>query len=651
MTALIDAVLHRSCSYNPGGFIRTLIVATALLLVASTPAWSQTSNDECLACHEDAELTKEVEGGPAVSVHTDPAKFGFSVHAPFGCTDCHADITGYPHESVQPVDCASCHPDSVAAWESSLHAKSANTGIAHAAQCADCHGHPHEILPSSDPNSKTAHGAIPATCASCHAQKFVMDEAGLRTQAAISYQDSVHGRAVALGSARAAVCTDCHDYHAVRPANDPMSGIFKFNVGRTCGQCHASVASQYADSIHGTALARGSWSSPVCTDCHGIHSISVAGDQLMGPSASCARCHEEVRLTREFGVAAQRVASFEKSYHGLARRMGSTVAADCASCHTAHHVLPSSDPRSAIHPQNLQKTCGECHEGAQENFTRGKVHRVAGDMSDTPSKIITWIGRIYIVLIFVTIGSMLLHNLLIWVKKARVAKAAHGPTVVRMNRNQRIQHAVMVLSFVVLVISGFALAWPESFFAWFFGPNEEIRRIVHRVAGVIMIIIGFYHLAYMLFTREGRNGLREFWFRLSDARDLMTILRYSLGLTKDKPQYGRFSYAEKIEYWAMMWGTIVMAITGLMILYFVEVATWIPRWWIDIATTIHFYEAILATLAIIVWHFYHVIFDPDVYPMNWAWFDGTMPKEQYEEEHGRDVEHTEVPPANEGKES
>jgi len=83
-----------------------------------------------------------------------------------------------------------------------------------------------------------------------------------------------------------------------------------------------------------------------------------------------------------------------------------------------------------------------------------------------------------------------------------------------------------------------------------------------------------------------------------------------LGLSKKKPQFGRSGYAEKIEYWAGMWGTIVMALTGLMIWYSVAVATCIPRWRIDVATTVHYHEAILATLAILLWHFYHVIFDP-----------------------------------------
>jgi cytochrome b subunit of formate dehydrogenase len=631
--------------------MRTFFIATAILLASALPARAQMASGDCLACHDNPELTKDAGGGRTVSVHVDPKKLAASVHGPLDCTNCHADIKGYPHDPApKAVDCASCHPDSVAAWDTSLHAKAVKSGSARGARCADCHGQAHEILASSDPKSKTAHGAIPATCSACHGQKFVMAKAGLSAQSAISYEASVHGRAVAHGSAKAAVCTDCHDHHAVRPANDPLSGIFKFNVARTCGQCHAAIAAHYAESVHGKALARGNWNAPVCTDCHGIHTISRAADQVSGPNSSCARCHEGVRLSQEFGIPGARVSSYESSYHGLARRMGSTLAANCASCHTAHDVLPTSDPRSAVNPRNLQKTCGRCHTGAQANFTHGKIHRPAGDVSDMPSEIVAWIRRIYITLIILTIGFMLLHNALIWWKKAVVARRSRGRTVERMNLNQRIQHAVMGVSFVVLVISGFALAWPDSIFAALFGPSEQLRRMVHRVAAVIMMAIGLYHLAYMTFTREGRKGLRDLWFRFADAGELIGVLRFNLGFSNKKPQFARFSYAEKGEYWAGMWGTIVMALTGLMIWNSVTVAAWIPRWWIDVATTVHYYEAILATLAILVWHFYHVIFDPDVYPMNWAWFDGKMSEEQFKEEHPKADDVAESETGVEGKE-
>ncbi len=607
---------------------RFSVLAIAVFFGSGLHAAEQTSNDVCLACHDTVNA----------------AKFSASVHAPLECTNCHADVTAVPHEAKpKAVDCSSCHTEEVAAWENSVHGQSVKSGLARGARCVDCHGPAHEILSSTDKASKTYHTAIPQTCSVCHAQKFAMQKAGLNPQSALSYGESVHGLAVARGNMKAAVCTDCHDYHSILPPNNPLSGIFKFNVGRTCGKCHATIAAQYAISVHGKALAHGNWNAPVCSDCHGIHTISLVKDVRRGPRASCEHCHEGVRLTREYAVPANRVSSYEQSYHGLARQVGSPIVADCASCHGAHDVLPSSDPRSSVNPANLQKTCGKCHRNASANFAVGRIH-LGGDGGaggaggsggmDTPTKAVGWIKLIYIVLITLTIGFMLLHNAILWLRRARLARRAPGRTVVRMNLNQRIQHAVLVVSFVVLVISGFALAWPQSFFAWFFGPGEALRRIVHRGAAVVMIAIGLYHMAYMTLTREGRQGLRDLWVRFSDGRDIVNNLLFSLGLSKKKPEFGRFSYAEKMEYWAGMWGTVVMALTGLVIWYAVGVATWVPRWWVDIATTIHFYEAILATLAILVWHLYGVIFDPDVYPMNWAWFDGKMSEEQYRHEHG-----------------
>ena len=91
-----------------------------------------------------------------------------------------------------------------------------------------------------------------------------------------------------------------------------------------------------------------------------------------------------------------------------------------------------------------------------------------------------------------------------------------------------------------------------------------------------------------------------------------------------------------MEYWAVVWGTIIMGVTGLMIWFKMDVTRFLPRWAVDVALTIHYYEAILACLAIIVWHFYHVIFDPDVYPLNWACWSGKVSHHWQAEEHPLD---------------
>jgi cytochrome b subunit of formate dehydrogenase len=143
---------------------------------------------------------------------------------------------------------------------------------------------------------------------------------------------------------------------------------------------------------------------------------------------------------------------------------------------------------------------------------------------------------------------------------------------------------------------------------------------------------------YLAATREGRRLIWDFAPRPKDAFDALGTMRYYLGLSRERPKFGRFSYAEKAEYWALVWGTALMGVTGVAMWAKVWVGNLLARWWVDVATAIHFYEAILATLAILVWHFYQVFFDPDVYPMNWAWWDGKMPVEHYRHEHGLDAE-------------
>ena len=616
----------------------------ALLFSADAVAAQKPTNADCLACHSDAGLAHDVNG-KRVSLYVDPAKFKNSIHGGmFACVDCHSDVKTSPHESLPAkVSCAICHSDQEAAFDHSLHAKPRQDDTRPAATCTDCHGSPHELVPSTDPKSRTNHANIPATCGTCHSQKFVMAAAGGTTQQFVSYQGSVHGQAVAQGVEKAAVCTDCHGAHDIMTAADPRSPIFKFNVPHTCGTCHGTVEREFEQSIHGQAIARGDWQAPICTDCHGIHSIKSHKDpasQTSTQNLACAHCHEGVQLSQEFGFEGKRVSTYLASYHGLASRRGSTVVANCASCHGVHNILPSSDPRSSVHPANLVKTCGQCHRGVTEQFVAAKVHVNAPLSGDIGSIVVRWVRRFYVWLIVIVIGGMVAHNFIIWRFKAITRRRRQSErTVTRMDRGQRIQHAVLFSSFTVLVFTGFALRFPDSWFKYLvLGMNESLRSIVHRVAGVVLIAGAFYHLVYLAFYRDGRRLLRDIWPSVGDAVGFWNNLRYHLGMIPRRPPFGRFTYAEKVEYWALVWGALVMAITGVMLWAPTTVGNLLPRWWLDVATAIHFYEAVLASLAIVFWHFYQVFLDPDVYPMNWAWWDGEVPLEHHQAEHPLDLE-------------
>src|ERR1041385_589202 len=603
--------------------------STGVILLRSAAAQgNQTSTPTPIKPNEGA-----IIGGPNAAASPAPPPT-------LQCQGCHG-----PGKQLPYLAGSLFHTAPHTAYDHSLHAQAIRNGPK-AAACVDCHtknGDMTTMLPASDPKSTINRANVAETCGRCHGDKSVMQGSGISNQVFLSYRESVHAKAIARGNMSAAVCTDCHNAHDIEPAANQQSSIAKVNIPNTCSKCHRSEANEFIESVHGQAVVRGVSRAPVCTDCHGIHNIvqPFDGNSKQATTAvgtdSCAKCHEGVTLTQEFGVASGRVASYQDSYHGLASQMGSKVVANCASCHGVHNILPSSDARSMINSAHLQQTCGQCHVGASENFTKGKIHLTSGLVSNVRARdagargtqIVRWI---YLPLIFLTIGGMALHNLLVWRKKVVARRRQYRP-IVRLTFNQRVQHWLLLTSFIVLVLSGFALQYPDSGLAWLLGSSEYLRRIIHRVAAVIMIIVGIYHLGYLALSKDGRKWVKDMLPKLKDVRDVIGNFSYYLGLKRQKPKIARFGYAEKAEYWAVIWGTFIMGLTGLMIWFKIGVFGFLARWWIDIALSIHFYEAVLATLAIIVWHFYQVIFDPDVYPVNFAFIDGRVSEELYREEH------------------
>jgi len=298
--------------------------------------------------------------------------------------------------------------------------------------------------------------------------------------------------------------------------------------------------------------------------------------------------------------------------------------ANCASCHGFHDVLPSSDPRSSINPANIANTCGRCHPGAGQQLTKGYVH------SPPTAKhwILPLVKRFYLWLIALVIGFMLLHNGLDFLRKMLdpPSPEPHEYTEMRLSVNERWQHALLMASFCLLAYSGFALKFPDAGWAQLFAPfAEETRRDLHRWMALVFCVLGFYHVFYLAATRRGRAVFKALLPVWHDARALGQQLAYSLGWRKHPPKpQGTYHYPEKMEYWALVWGSIVMVTTGGLLIFNNFTLKHFPAWMSDLATMVHYYEAVLACLAILVWHFYLVIFDPKVYPMNWAWLTGVM---------------------------
>jgi formate dehydrogenase gamma subunit len=555
------------------GLIAGVCVAMAAMNFAASAAQALKDSD-CLDCHDDKTLSKTGANGKKISLFVDKARLAASVHRTNTCASCHADLTAK-------------HPD------------------------------------DNRPAQKV-------DCARCHSQQTE------------SYGASVHGVAAKAGRADSAVCQDCHDSHDILPASSPLSPLYFSRQAETCGGCHEQEARQVAASVHGQATAAGKREAPTCTDCHSEHRIEPVKDisSLQISTEVCSKCHASQRLNTKFNLPQDRVKTFFESYHGLASQYGSTLAANCGSCHGAHQILPSTDPRSTINRAHLVETCGKCHPGANEKFAFGKIHvdlSAANTSADFAAQINWWVRRLYLALIFGVIGAMLVHNVLVFYRKVAAHLRSSGRPVLRMSLAQRWQHAVLALSFIVLAVTGFALKFPESWLARVMGSSEPFRRWTHRIAGLVLLLVGLYHIIYLLASKEGRRLVKDLFPVKKDIQDVVAAVRYLTGRSPNKPAVGRFGYAEKMEYWAVVWGTIIMGVTGLMIWFKIDVTRFLPRWAVDVALTIHYYEAVLACLAIVVWHFYHVIFDPDVYPLNLACWDGKVSRHWQEEEHPLDA--------------
>lgn len=633
----------------------------------------------CIACHAGFDPENIPHKDPITPVncktcHTDASRkhsfhpqmiraSGKNGSADISCKTCHGThdvvspkVVGSKfHSATINQTCGSCHTSVSGTFVHSAHAKAAEGGVTGAPTCLTCHKNDiTKNLRGQTPQQRKV--AQEKMCLSCH-----LDDPRIRANTSPSagfiaaYEHSVHGAALLKGNGDAANCVDCHGSHDVNKGTEPSARIHRQNIPETCGTCHTDIAHDFSASIHGQAAARGAKDAPVCTDCHGEHNI-LSPSNPKSPVAPlnvsgqvCSPCHSSVTLTEKYGIDADRFQTFSDSYHGLAIRAGSVAAANCASCHGAHTILPSSNPASSVHKDNLAATCGGCHPGANERFAIGKVH-VTSDREEEP--FLYWIETAYIILIISVVGGMAVHNTADFIKKARrkmrirrgeIAEEHAGRALyVRMTLSERLQHGSLLVSFILLVITGFMLRYPDAW--WVVSIRNlsdsvfDLRGLIHRIAAVVMVAASLYHMWYLGFTRRGRELLWDLMPRLQDIADAKAVLKYNFGFSKIKPKFGRFSFIEKSEYWALVWGTIIMALTGVVMWFDNTFMGLFTKLGWDIARTVHFYEAWLATLSIIVWHFYYVMFNPDTYPMNMAWLTGKLTESEMAEEHPLELE-------------
>jgi len=626
--------------FRPFGLVVMSFLVLALFVVvpragADDEEYEPIDSTMCGDCHEASEHGSSFDDD-----------LSHSVHEGLECQDCHQYKDTIPHRELdEPFyvgceGCRTCHED--VSEEYQAHGRAAVGTCEDMPHCSDCHGS-HDILPSSAARSRVHPSNLRETCGACHENLDITSKYETLYDHPVSlYEASVHGKIGKGGAYAAADCVDCHGVggsaHKILAPNYPESSISHENIPQTCGQCHKAIEQDYWDGIHGKLVKDGIAEAPVCTDCHGEHGILSPSDPNSPVSKAevaqqtCARCHNAMVINEKYGLEGSRNVSFIDSYHGLKSGEGDSRVANCASCHGAHRILPSSDPESSVNTANLKQTCGQCHPKITEKIAETPIHGVGNVPKRAP--IAQWIQKAYIILIFLVIGGMFLHNALDYISRVR-EMMARRPRVMRMRMDEVWQHTLLMVSFTVLVITGFSLTYHQSFFAKFFFGWEggfRMRGLIHRVSAVILMLTSLWHLIY-LFTPRGKQFFKDMLPTMNDVRFFINRMLNFIGKGEHLGCTQRFNYAEKAEYWALIWGTIVMAATGLLLWFDNFFSAFFGRTVFDVAITIHFWEAWLASLAILVWHLYGVMFNPEVYPMNPAWINGTMSEELYAHEH------------------
>jgi len=219
---------------------------------------------------------------------------------------------------------------------------------------------------------------------------------------------------------------------------------------------------------------------------------------------------------------------------------------------------------------------------------------------------------------------------------ARDSGSSVGRYFERLTLNQRIQHIVLMISFSTLVLTGLPVRYPESSVSsriiWLLG-GFGMRSMLHRCAAIILILLTVYHVCYTIFSRRGRSEVWALTPNLKDAFDVFHMMKYYFGLASAKPRFGRYGFIEKFEYLAVGWGSVIMIGTGLMLWFPAKTMLFLPKWALDVARIVHSYEALLAFLAIVIWHFYQVHLNPDVFPMSRVWLDGKISEHDMKEHH------------------
>jgi cytochrome b subunit of formate dehydrogenase len=568
-----------------------LLLSAAIQAVPdeSRPVTKATTNADCLECHgvEGFAVPRGVGEGRKRSIHVNPAVFADSVHGKERCVACHTDIKQMPHKKnvERAVDCVQCHEKQ----ETDIN-KKVMTNEKH--YLASIHAQPRE----DDPNRVNA------------------------------------------------TCWDCHGTHNVFPVTAAEAQTYRLSTPETCGRCHEKELNDYTQSVHGAAVKRyGNLEAAVCSDCHTAHEIESPEEDPVKLliTQNCGSCHEEQYET------------YSDTYHGQVHRLGYTHTAKCYDCHDYHNVVKIDDEKSSVHVNNRLKTCQKCHENATAGFIKFYPHGTTHDFDRYPE---IWIASKFMIALLVGVFLFFwIHGAFWFYREYKERKT--GKVEVRLDENGdpaerkkhvrrfsagwRLAHLILAIAVMVLVLTGTAVLYAESFWAptvMMLLGGPKIAAIIHRIAAVTFIIIFVGHLfviAYNIFIK-GRGKFR--WFgpdslipRWKDFTDFWDMCKWFVG-KGPRPRFDRWTYWEKFDYWAPFWGMFIIGCSGIMLWQPDFFASFLPGWIFNVATLVHGEEAFLAAVFLFSVHYFNSHFRPDKFPQDTIMFTGSMTLEEFKEE-------------------
>jgi predicted CXXCH cytochrome family protein len=620
-----------------------------------------------MECHEKTGGTKAPakDSGSDIEVIRKDA-FAHSVHGKLQCVDCHTTVKDPQHDDkLPPVDCSACHASEAKAYATSIHGMSNAMGKSSAATCASCHGNAHELVPVRQADSPVFKLNLPKTCATCHNDAKLTDEYRIaNAHAAKNYLDSIHGKALLkMGLIVAPSCNNCHGVHDIKRSVDRSSRTNHANIATTCGECHVGIQATYDQSVHGQLLLKGDRKGPVCSDCHSAHQIEEPTSVHFKEQSDqvCGNCHKD------------RLAHYRETYHGKAMALGRpNVASDvaaCFDCHGSHDVFPVKDPRSRLSEARIVSTCQQCHPGVGVKFTKYQPH---ADPTDAKHYPVLHYAYLFMTLLLIGVFAFFGAHTAFWLlrsvylylndtksfREAKVQTHADDEMYTRFTSFQRLLHLMVVTSFLLLVLTGMPLKfyythWARIIFDILGGA--DVARALHRFGAIITFAYFGLHLAALvrgLWSRRaavrnpetGRYSVKLIFKAIfgpdslvpsiQDWRDFIAHQKWFFG-KGPRPQFDRWTYWERFDYFAVFWGVFIIGASGLVMWFPKLFTAFLPGWLINIALVIHSDEALLAAGFIFTFHFFNTHFRIEKFPMDTVIFSGRISKTELVHERKR----------------